>query len=56
MDQINSIISLTSLKITQTLHLLLGFAEYQIILWDFKTQNHVWTMEIRIIKVLLCIS
>ena len=30
------IISLTSLKITQTFHLLLGFAENQIIFWDLK--------------------
>ena len=35
------IISLTSLKITQAFHLLLGFAENQIIFWDFKIQNSV---------------
>ena len=35
------IISLTSLKITQEFHLLLGFAENQIIFWDFKIQNSV---------------
>ena len=28
--------SLTSLKITQTFHLLLGFAENQIVFWDFE--------------------
>ena len=33
------IISLTSLKITQTFHLLLGFAENQIVFWDFKIKN-----------------
>ena len=32
------IISLTSLKITQTFHLLLGFAENP---WDFKIKNSV---------------
>ena len=36
------IISLTSLKITQTFHLLLGFAENQIIFWDFKIKNSIW--------------
>ena len=35
------IISLTSLKITQTFHLLLGFAENQIVFWDFKIKNSV---------------
>ena len=33
------IISLTSLKIIQAFHLLLGFAENQGIFWDFKIQN-----------------
>ena len=33
--------SLTSLKITQAFHLLLGFAENQAIYWDFKIQNSV---------------
>ena len=33
--------SLTSLKITQTFHLLLGFVEDQIIYWDFKIRNSV---------------
>ena len=35
------IISLTSLNITQTFHLLLGFAENQIIFWDFKIKISV---------------
>ena len=35
------IISLTSLKITQAFHLLLGFAENQGVLWDFKIQNSI---------------
>ena len=35
------IISLTSLKITQVFHLLLGFAENQIVFWDFKTWDSV---------------
>ena len=35
------IISLTSLKITQTFHLLLGFTENQIVFWDFKIRNSV---------------
>ena len=35
------IISLTSLKIIQAFHLLLGFAENQGIFWDFKIQNNV---------------
>ena len=34
-------ISLTSLKITQAFHLLLGFAENQAVFWDFKIQNSV---------------
>ena len=33
--------SLTSLKITQAFHLLLGFAENQAIYWDFKIINSV---------------
>ena len=37
----HDIISLTSLKITQALHLLLGFAENQGDFWDFKIQNSV---------------
>ena len=32
-------ISLTSLKITQVFHLLLDFAENQIVFWDFKIQK-----------------
>ena len=35
------IISLTSLKITQAFHLLLGFAEIQAVFWDFKIRNSV---------------
>ena len=31
------ILSLTSLKITQAFHLLLGFVESQTVFWDFKT-------------------
>ena len=33
------ILSLTSLKITQELHLLLGFVENQTVFWDFKIRN-----------------
>ena len=36
-----NITSLTSLKIIQTFHLLLGFAENQGVFWDFKIQNSV---------------
>ena len=39
------IISLTSLKITQAFHLLLGFAENPIISWYFKIQNSVQITE-----------
>ena len=39
------IISLTSLKITQAFHELLGFAENQVIFWDFKVQNSVQITE-----------
>ena len=35
------IINLTSLKIVQALHLLLGFAENQGVFWDFKIQNSI---------------
>ena len=35
------IISLTSLKIIQTFHLLLDFTENQGVFWDFKIQNSV---------------
>ena len=38
-------ISLTSLKITQAFRLLLGFAENQIIFWDFKIRNSVQITE-----------
>ena len=37
--------SLTSLKITQTFHLLLGFAENQIVFWYFKIKNSIWITE-----------
>ena len=39
------IISLTSQKITQAFHLLLGFAENQTVFWDFKIQRSVWITE-----------
>ena len=39
------IIRLTSLKITQAFHLLLGFAENQIVFWDFKIRSSVWITE-----------
>ena len=39
------IISLTSLKIIQAFHLLLGFAENQGVFWDFKIQNIVQITE-----------
>ena len=39
------IISLTSLKITQTFHLLFNFAENQIVFWDFNIQNSVQIIE-----------
>ena len=35
------IISLTSLKITQAFHLLLGFTENQGVFWYFKIQNSI---------------
>ena len=35
------IISLISLKITQAFHLLLGYAENQIVLWNFKIRNSI---------------
>ena len=35
------IISLTSVKITQAFHLLLGFAENQGVYWDFKIQKSI---------------
>ena len=35
------IISLTSLKITQAFHSLLGFVENQTVFWDFKIRNSV---------------
>ena len=38
-------ISLTSLKIIQTFHLLLDFRENQGVFWDFKIQNSVWITE-----------
>ena len=39
------IISLTSLKITQGFHLLLDFAENQIVFCDYKIQNSIWITE-----------
>ena len=36
------ILGLTSQKITQVFHLLLGFAENLTIFWDFKIQNSIW--------------
>ena len=39
------IISLTSLKITQAFHLLFGFAENQIVFWDFEIWNSIWITE-----------
>ena len=52
------ILNLTSLKITQAFHLLLGFAENQTVLWDFKIQNSVQITEgsDKIIEVLLYIQ
>ena len=35
------ILSLTSLKITQAFHLILGFVENQTVFWDFKIWNSV---------------
>ena len=37
--------SLTSLKITQEFHLLLGFVENQTVFWDFKIRNSVQITE-----------
>ena len=37
--------SLTSLKILQVFHLLLGFAENLIVPWYFKIRNSVWITE-----------
>ena len=39
------IISLTSLIITNTFNVLLGFVENQGIFWDFKIQNSIWITE-----------
>ena len=41
----HDMISLTNLKLTQAFHLLLGFAENQIVFWDLKTQNSVLITE-----------
>ena len=41
----NEMISLTSPKMPQAFHLLLGFAENQIVFWDFKIENRVWITE-----------
>ena len=35
------ILGLTSLKITQAFHLLLGFVENLTVFWDFKIQNSI---------------
>ena len=35
------IINLRSLKITQEFHLLLGYAENDIVIWDFRIRNSV---------------
>ena len=40
-----NILSLTSLKITQTFHLILGFVENQTVFWDFKIRNSVQITE-----------
>ena len=40
-----NIISLTSLKITQAFHLLLGFAENPIVSWYFEIRNSIWITE-----------
>ena len=39
------ILSLTSLKITQEFHLLLGFVENQTVFWDFKIRISAWITE-----------
>ena len=39
------VISLTSIKIIQVFHSLLGFAENQIVFWDFKIQNGIQITE-----------
>ena len=39
------ILSLTSLKITQVFHLLLGFVVNQTVFWDFKIPNSVQITE-----------
>ena len=39
------IISLTTLRITQAFHLLLGFAKTKILFWDFKIQNRIQITE-----------
>ena len=41
-----NIISLTSLKITQAFHLLLGFAENPIVSWYFEIRNSVRITEV----------
>ena len=40
------IMNLRSLKITKAFHLLLGFAENQIIFWKFKIRNIIWMTEV----------
>ena len=39
------ILGLTSLKITQAFHLLLGFAKNQTVFWDFKIHNSIQITE-----------
>ena len=41
----HDVISLISLRITQAFHLLLGFAENQIVFWNFKIRNSVQITE-----------
>ena len=40
-----TVVSLISLQITQTFHLLLGFAKNRIVFWDFKIQNSIHLTE-----------
>ena len=47
-------ISLTSISITQVIHLLVDFVENRIVFWNYKIQNSIWIMNSsRIIEVLL---
>ena len=49
------IISLTSLKITQAFYLLLGFAENQIVFWDFKVKIRVYIYIYNFIYIIIYI-